>query len=126
MPNRFECWRCHKGRVRLLGLACTACLPILYAEYDAKRAANGGKLLFIPEDWDGPALPVSSEVLVCQDCGDEFTRRRASGYTELRCDDCKGREQVERSRRRRDRAHALGVNRRYNRPSEFPLDLEHV
>ncbi len=66
-------------------MACSACLPVLYAEYDARRAANGGHFLFIPDDWDGPAKPVADKVRECADCGGLFCYRRLA---QIRCPDC--------------------------------------
>lgn len=57
MNDRILCWRCREAEVRLKGLPCSECRVILEAEYEFMRALNGGKNLYIPEDWDGPAIP---------------------------------------------------------------------
>ncbi len=51
--RRTTCWRCERNPVAIYGLPCPDCRRILEDEYDQRRADNGGKLLYIPDDWDG-------------------------------------------------------------------------
>ncbi len=127
MPNvsgTYKCWRCETGRVRVVGLACAECLPVLYAEYDRQRAANGGKMLFIPEDWDGPALPLGKEK-TCVDCHASFFAR---GSSATRCEPCRDLVlAVHIAANNARQAERLGrVPRKPKAPGMFDLDVSHV
>lgn len=93
-PVPSLCWRCSKVAVKCYGVTCLPCRAILHAEYDAARAANGGKLLYLPDDWDGPALLTVSvpepRMVDCMDCGQPVERKpKAPVRKGIRCVDCR-------------------------------------
>jgi hypothetical protein len=87
----------------------------LHAEYDAQRAANGGHLLYIPDDWDGPALPVNDHVALCIDCGDTFAMSKHAKGTKVRCEECQARRTRETWQAKRKRPAAA-----------WPIDIADV
>lgn len=88
-PLFAYCWRCKGARVKVVGMPCPACYKILVAEYDRQRAANGGHLLFIPDDWDGPAKSVNEvETRDCAFCRQPFTLDK-QGSNAKYCYDCR-------------------------------------
>jgi hypothetical protein len=50
------CWRCTRERVRVYGVPCPSCRIVLHAEYLKARAANGGRLLYLPDRGPLPLL----------------------------------------------------------------------
>jgi formylmethanofuran dehydrogenase subunit E len=82
--KRLFCWRCKKVDVAVYGVPCDRCREILEAAYDRRRARKGGKLLFIPDDWDGIAT------IDCSHCGEPFDApflaKQSVGEV---CDNCK-------------------------------------
>lgn len=94
VPERSPlCWRCGKVRVRVTGVPCPACRVILLAEYHERRAANGGRLLYLPENWSPTIMTDRANVVtrMCSECTKEFEiEGPLKGRPPSRCPDCRG------------------------------------
>ena len=87
-----RCWRCHQNRVRLPGMPCPSCREILERDYDARRAANGGRLLYLPSTGALPlmaTLPTTTASRMCSECARDFTFIPGLGRPPLRCPSCR-------------------------------------
>lgn len=120
----ITCWRCHVVPVLLFGLPCALCRGILEAEYAVQRAANGGKNLYIPEDWDGPELAQRE----CQRCHGFFYPGLCATKNAKWCATCRKELALERARaqQRQRFPHRLHQSRLVQREQDLCLDVRHV
>lgn len=81
------CWRCRKVPVRCYGVTCLKCRAVLHRAYDKRKAANGGRLLYIPDDWDGPARPAETSQQECSVCHDWYSVKQQNSRS-VRCPEC--------------------------------------
>src|SRR6185437_10897363 len=70
------CWRCESAPARVSGIPCRDCSIALNAEYDAKLSANGGKLLYLTEEY-GFDLEIRLRPSACREANGRKSRSAA-------------------------------------------------
>lgn len=88
------CWRCRRAPVRVYGIPCAPCRVVLHADYLERRAANGGRLLYLPDNWiptmNDRAIPQGKASRMCEECARDFEYTPGIGRPPKRCPQCRG------------------------------------